>query len=290
MDRLIERVPFAIGLTHPVLGITRRSGWLLRGECGWSEWSPLPSWSRADAIRAYRGAVDAASAPFPDAVQDMVIVNSMIPRVAPGEAARMAAASPCATVKVKVGDADSEDRVRAVRSAIGPSRRIRLDANGAWNMATAARVLVRLASLDIELVEDPVPGLAGLAALRRAVPMPLAAEMAIRTLADVDRRRLHEAADALVVKPQRIGGVTNALRAAAMVDIPVIISSALESSVGLSAVLAAAAALPRGPFAHGVGTAMLLSEDVTTAPLFPSGGVLRPRRVAPDRLSPAGLR
>ena len=151
-----------------------------------------------------------------------------------------------------------------------PSVKIRLDANGAWDVETALRELAHLAAYDIELVEDPVASLEELAALRGRTGMPVAAESCIRTTADARRLRQLEAADAIVLKPQRIGGVREALRAAEASGVPAIASSALETSVGLAAVVALAAALPDAPFAHGAGTALLLESDVVAILSSPS--------------------
>jgi O-succinylbenzoate synthase len=215
--------------------------------------------------------------PFP-AGRDRVAVNAMVPRLAPDVAAALAVRSGCGTIKVKVGDDESIDRVAAIRSACGPRTHLRLDANGAWDVEAALRMLALLRTYDIELVEDPVASLEDLASLRGRVPMPVAAESSIRTTADA--RRLHdlEAADAIVLKPQRIGGVREALRAAEAAGVPAIASSALETSVGLAAVVALAAALPDSPFAHGAGTALLLATDVVSDPLLPVDGWLTPRR------------
>ena len=280
-----RQIPFTVALREPVLGVTSRAGWLIEGDAGWAEWSPLPSWSREENAAAYRGALEAAAQPFPEPVVSSVEVNTMIPRVAPRLAARMAVVSGCATVKVKVGDPDGEARVRAVREAVGPAVRIRVDANGSWALDEAAAALARLAVWEIELVEDPVADLRDLAALRRRSPVPVAAEMAIRCLEDVVELRRLDAADVLVLKPQRIGGIAAALRAAELAaGVPVVVSSALETSVGLASCLAVAAALPGSRYAHGVGTAPLLAEDVTANPLRPLGGRLVPRRVEPDLL------
>ena len=279
-----RRLPFAVELLQPVLGVTTRTGWLLEGEAGWAEWSPLPSWSREESATAYRGALETADRPFPAPLRAAVAINTMIPRVPANVAARMAVASGCSTIKVKVGDAGGPDRVRAVREAMGPGARIRLDANGGWDLEEAVRALAVLSGFDVELVEDPVPGLAEMARLRRRSPIPVAAEMAIRTLEDVVEMRRLEAADVLVIKPQRLGGIAAALRAAELAGVPVIVSSALETSVGLAACLAVAAALPVSVYAHGIGTAALLAEDVTARPLVPLGGMLVPRRVEPDHL------
>lgn len=280
----MRRVPFRVGLRVPVLDVTERSGWLVEGAAGWGECSPLPSWSESERAAAEQAAQEAASQPFPAALVAAVAVNALVPRVQPDLAARLAVESGCGTIKVKVGDAGGTDRVAAVRSACGVAARIRVDANGAWDLDTVLRELERLAPYDIELAEDPVLGLEDLAMLRRRSPFPVAAESAIRTVADATRLRQLGAADAVVLKPQRIGGVRAALAAAEEAGIPAIASSALETSVGLAAVLALAAALGPGPFAHGCGTALLLESDVTGAPLVPEGGLLTPRRPVPDRM------
>jgi O-succinylbenzoate synthase len=279
-----RRIPFSVALRHPVLGVTTRSGWLIQGAAGWAEWSPLPSWSREEGEAARRGALEAADQAFPPVIQASVEINTMIPRVAPDVAARMAVAAGCHTVKVKVGDPEGEARVRAVREAVGPAVHIRVDANGSWDLEEAIHSLDRLAGYDIELVEDPVGTLDELARLRPRCSIPVAAETSIRTIEDVDEMRRLGAADVLVIKPQRIGGIGAALRAAERAGIPVVVSSALETSVGLAACLAVAAALPASPYAHGIGTASLLAEDVTAVPLLPVQGRLVPRRVEPDLL------
>ena len=279
-----RRVPFTVALRHPVLGVTSRSGWLIEGEAGWGEWSPLPSWSEAERAAAEGAALEAAAHPFPAPQRQSVEVNTMIPRVPPAVAARMAVASGCSTVKVKVGDPDGEARAAAVREAVGRDVRIRVDANGAWDLEEAVRALARLRGCDLELVEDPVATLAEMARLRRRSPVPVGAEMPIRTLDDVEELRRLDAADVLIIKPQRIGGIRASLRAAEMADRPVIVSSALETSVGLSACLAVAAALNHSPYAHGIGTASLLAEDVTAHPLLPAHGRLVARRIEPDLL------
>jgi o-succinylbenzoate synthase len=278
----VNRLQFRVGLRHPVMGVTERSGYLLEGPAGWGECSPLPSWSDDERAAAERSALEAAMLPFPARARDRIAVNAMVPRLSPDVAAALAVGSGCATIKVKVGDDDSVDRVAAVRAACGPRVHIRLDANGAWDVDTALHVLALLRAYDIELIEDPVTSLEDLKALRGRVGMPIAAESSIRTTSDARRLRDLEAADAIVLKPQRIGGVREALRAAEASGVPAIASSALETSVGLAAVAALAASLPDAPFAHGVGTALLLAADVVTDPLVPVDGWLTPRRPRVD--------
>jgi O-succinylbenzoate synthase len=287
-----RRLRFTVPLRQPVLGVTERSGWVIEGASGWAEWSPLPSWNREEILAAYRGAMEAAEHPFPSPAADSVPVNAMIPRVAPAVAAGMARealAAGCATIKVKVGDRDGELRVRAVRLAAGFATRIRIDANGAWTVDEAERALARLSAYSIELAEDPVRTMGEMARLRLRTSVPLAAEMTIRVPDDVLELRRLRAADALLIKPQRIGGMRAALRAAELAhDLPVIVSSALETSVGLSVCAAVAAALPAHGFAHGIGTALLLADDLTASPLLPRLGRLAPRRITPELLLGSG--
>ena len=277
----MRRVPFRVRLRVPVFDVLERSGWLIEGDAGWGECSPLPSWDDGDQRNAAQAAAEAATLPFPDARVDQVTVNAMVPRIPPDDAARLAVESGCRTIKVKVGDRSGADRVAAVRRACGPSARIRVDANAAWDVDTARRELTLLAAYDIELAEDPVATLEDMAMLRRRSPCPVAAETSIRSVIDAERLRVLEAADAIVLKPQRIGGVRIALAAAEVAGVPAIASSALETSIGLAAVVALAAALGPGPFAHGCGTALLLEDDVTEQRLIPEAGMLLPIRPQP---------
>lgn len=279
-----RRIPFRLRLRFPVMGLTEREGWLVEGPAGWAELSPLASWSAAERAAAERAMQEALVVGAPSAGAPPVEVNAMVPRLQPDVAAGLAVESGCHTIKVKVGDAAGEARVAAVRNAVGPHVRIRLDANGAWDLATAEGALHRLRRFDIELVEDPVQSLEECAELRRRSPVPVAAEMSVRTVADAQRLARLAAADAVVLKPQRLGGLAATLDAAEAARVPAIVSSALETSVGLAQVLAAAAALPVVGFAHGAGTALLLDGDVTSDPLLPVHGTIRPRRPVPDRL------
>jgi len=281
-DDVLRRIPFSVPLRVPVMGVGERTGWLLEGEHGWAEVSPLPSWSASERDAAERAALDWLER-VATVRAETVAVNAMVPRLHPDDAAQLALDSGCTTIKVKVGDDDGVDRVAAVRAALGPGAVIRLDANAAWDIDSAVCELARLAPYDIELVEDPVASMTDMASLRRRSPIPIAAEMCVRTVADAARLAELEAADAVVLKPQRIGGFTATLDAATAARMPAIASSALETSVGLALVVACAAALG-DPFAHGAGTALLLVHDVTSTPLPPDHGHLTVRAVIPDLL------
>jgi len=250
---------------------------LLEGPAGWGECSPLPGY-RCDPTAARRAAWEAATVGWPAPVRDAVPVNALVsaPTFDPAELASFRA------VKVKVGRESDVDLVAAVRDAAGPSVALRVDANGAWDLASAERAIARLARYDLELVEQPVASLDDLARLRRRVAVPLAADESVRTLDDARILRALGAADVLVLKVQPSGGVRAALDLADAAGVPAIASSMLETSVGVAAGLALAAALPELPFACGLATVAARTTDVTLDRLVPTDGELRVRPVEPN--------
>ena len=273
-------------LRVPLGGQTGREATLVRGPSGWGEFSPLPGYP-CEARRCEAAAHEAAFDGWPPAQRAEIPVNGLVPAFEADLAAALAAEAAAAgmtTVKVKVGGAlaDDADRVAAVRGALGPGGRIRLDANGAWDLDTAVLALKRLAAFDLELVEQPVAGLDELARLRRLIDVPLAADESVRNLDDARRLAALEAADAVVVKVQPLGGVRAALQIVEAAAVPAIVSSLYETSVGLAAGVALAAALPELPYACGLGTAALLAGDVVADPLIPVAGMLPVRRPEPD--------
>jgi O-succinylbenzoate synthase len=262
-------------------GITVREGVLVRGERGWGEWSPFLEYPPDVAEPWLRCAEEAAAGDWPAPLRASVPVNVTVPAVGPERAHAIVLAGGCTTAKVKVAEpgqsrADDEARVEAVRDALGPSGRIRVDANGGWDVEQAAatiRLLDRAAG-GLEYVEQPCASVEDLAAVRRAVGVPIAADESIRRAADPYRVRDLEAADVAVLKVQPLGGVRACLRIAEDIGLPVVVSSALETSVGIAAGVALAAALPELPYACGLATVQLLTDDVVTAPLLPVDGAL----------------
>jgi len=176
-----------IPLRVPLGGLEFRDAVLVEGPFGWGEISPLPGYP-CDLRRCEEAAREAAFAGWPAAVRAEVPVNGLVPAVDADMAAGMAAESAAAgmtTVKVKVGGvalAEDADRVAAVRATLGPGARIRLDANGAWDVDSAVAAIERLARFDLELVEQPVADLGDLALVRRRVAVPVAADESVRTL------------------------------------------------------------------------------------------------------------
>jgi O-succinylbenzoate synthase len=281
---------FAIPMRTKFRGITVREGALIEGPAGWGEFSPFAGYGPAESARWLASAVESATAPWPAPVRDSVAVNVTVPAVAPERARQIVAASGCRTAKVKVaerGQAEGEDieRVAAVRDALdaaGPGGRIRVDANGGWPVRQAARMLRRLAVYGLEYAEQPCATLEELAELRRLIDIPVAADESIRKAEDPLKVRAAGAADIVMIKVQPLGGVRAALRVAEACGLPAVVSSAVDTTVGLAAGVALAAALPELPYACGLATMSLLEGDVTAEPLTEAGGALPVRRPPVD--------
>ena len=286
---------FAIPMRTKFRGITVREGALIQGPAGWGEFSPFAEYGPAESARWLASAIESATVPWPAPVRDVVPVNVTVPAVGPARAYEIVAASGCRTAKVKVAEpgqreADDLERVAAVRDALdaaGPGGRIRVDANGGWSVDAAARMLRQLSRHGLEYAEQPCATLPELARLRRLVDIPIAADESIRKAEDPLAVRAAGAADIVMVKVQPLGGVRAALRVAQACGLPAVVSSAVDTSVGLAAGVALAAALPALPYACGLATMSLLEGDVTAAPLAESGGQLPVRRppVDPDALA-----
>jgi O-succinylbenzoate synthase len=215
-------------------------------------------------------------------------VNVTVPATGPEQAAAIVRSSHgCRTAKVKVGEpgqTEAEDlaRVEAVRDALGPDGRLRVDVNGGWDVDTAVRMIRLLDRFGLEYVEQPCASVEELARVRRAVDVPVAADESIRRAEDPLRVARLEAADIAVLKLQPLGGVRACLRIAEQIGLPVVVSSALETSVGIAAGVALAAALPDLPYACGLATLALLDGDVTSEPFHVVDGALVVARPAPD--------
>ncbi|GAB2957251.1 o-succinylbenzoate synthase [Amycolatopsis acidiphila] len=280
---------YAIPLHNRFRGITVREGVLLRGAAGWGEFCPFADYSDVESAPWLAAAVEASEVGWPAPVRDRIEVNTTVPVVSPERAHELVAASGCRTAKVKVADprsslVDDCDRVAAVRSALGPGGSIRVDANTAWDVDTAVKSIRELdrAAGGLEYVEQPCPSIEELAAVRRQVDVRIAADESIRRAEDPLKVAVAGAADVAVIKVTPLGGVRRALEVAEACGLPCVVSSAVETSVGLAAGLALAGALPSLDFACGLGTRSLLTGDVTSAELSPVDGWLPVLRTAPE--------
>lgn len=281
---------YAIPMRTRFRGIMVREGMLLRGPAGWGEFCPFTEYDDRESAWWLATAVEQCTLGWPEPVRDRVPINCIVPAVGPEPAQAIVAHSGCRTAKVKVADhpeslAEDLARVEAVRDALGPGGAIRVDANGLWDVETAVSHIRQLdkAAGGLEYVEQPCRTIEELAAVRRRVNVRIAADESIRRAEDPLRVAVADAADVAVIKCTPLGGVRRSLRVAEAAGLPCVVSSALETSVGLAAQLALAGALPELDFACGIGTLSLLEGDVVAddASLRQVDGWLPVRRTPP---------
>lgn len=270
-------------------GVDTREALLFEGPEGWAEFSPFIEYDDAESATWLAAAIDFAWRTQPAPVRERIGVNATIPAVEADRVAQVLARfSGCRTAKVKVAEPgqtlrDDIARVRAVREAMGPEGRIRIDANGLWNVDEAEHAVHALGEFDLEYVEQPCATVAELAELRVRVKhmgIPVAADESIRKSSDPLAVARERAADLLVIKAQPLGGVTHALQIVTAAGLPVVVSSALDTAIGLSQGAALAGALPTLDYDCGLGTSSLFLDDV--AELRPEDGSIATTRVTPD--------
>lgn len=272
-------------------GITTREAVLVEGPNGWSEFSPFVEYDDDESAAWLAATLDFGWGRMPELLRSSIRVNATVPAVAARDTAAVLARFPgCRTAKVKVADPgqslnDDIARVRAVREILGPEGRIRVDANALWNVDEAEHAIHALAEFDLEYVEQPCATIDELADIRKRTKymgVPIAADESVRKASDPLAVARAGAADVLIIKAQPLGGITAALRIVAEAGLPVVVSSALDTSIGLSMGTHLAAAIPDLEYDCGLGTAALLAGDVTGEPLLPAGGDVPVRRVEPD--------
>ena len=294
LSALLERANVvAIPMRVRFRGVDVREAVVFEGPAGWGEFAPFPEYGDEESARWLAAGIEEAYAARPAPVRDAVPVNATVPAVPPERVPEVLARfEGCTTAKVKVAERgqtlrDDLNRLAAVRDAMGPHARIRIDANGAWDVETATEALRRSAAYDIEYAEQPCATVDELAELRaalarNAIDVPIAADESIRKAEDPLLVARKGAADLVVVKVAPLGGIARALEIVDACGLPAVVSSALDTSIGISAGVALAAALPALEHACGLGTVGLFVRDVAVEPMRPGAGVLRPRRVTVD--------
>ncbi len=281
---------YAIPMRARFRGIAVREGMLIEGPAGWGEFCPFAGYDDAESASWLATTIEQCALGWPEPVRNRIPINCTVPAVGPERAHEITAESGCGTAKVKVADhpeslAEDLARVEAVRDALGPDGAIRVDANGVWDIDTAVAHIHQLdaAAGGLEYAEQPCRTIEELAAVRRQVDVRIAADESIRRAEDPLRVAVARAADVAVIKCAPLGGVRRALRVAEAAGLPCVVSSALETSVGLAAQLALAGALPELDLACGLGTLSLLVGDVLpdAASLRPVDGYLAVPRTPP---------
>ncbi|ORU99489.1 o-succinylbenzoate synthase [Mycolicibacterium canariasense] len=290
LDDLLERLHIvALPMRVRFRGITVREVALIDGPAGWGEFGAFLEYEPPEAVHWLASGIEAAYGVSPMPRRDRIAINATVPAVPAAQVPEVLARFPGArTAKVKVAEpgqtlADDIDRVAAVRALVPV---VRVDANGGWTVDQAVRAAASLGPL--EYLEQPCATAEELAQLRRLIDVPVAADESIRKATDPFRVARLQAADIAVVKVAPLGGVGRLLDIAAAIGIPLVVSSALDSAVGMSRGLLAAACLPELPHACGLGTGGLFVEDVADVAL-PTDGFLPVGSVTPDPARLAGL-
>jgi O-succinylbenzoate synthase len=281
----------SLPLTTRFRGITTREALLVHGPAGWTEFSPFLEYGDDEAAAWLRAALDFGwrEPALPANAPARIRVNATLPAVEGDAVPAVLERFPgCRTIKVKVAEAgqslaDDVNRVSAARDYLGPDGRIRVDANGAWNVDEAEHAIHALAEFDLEYVEQPCLTVDELAQIRKRVKymgIPIAADESVRKADDPIAVARAKAADILVIKAQPLGGIERALEIIAEAGLPVVVSSALDTSIGLSMGAYLAASIPGGLlYDCGLATAALLAADVTEQPLLPTDGAIDVRRI-----------
>ena len=253
-------------LRNTFRGIDTREVLVFRGVAGWSEFSPFTEYSDLESLTWLKAALEAAANPWPELYRNKIAINATLPVVAadavPGILKRF---NGCTTIKIKVDDFESgAERVAATLECI-PDAKIRLDVNGGWDLATALshteKYFERFGEV-FEYIEQPSHSLEVLRELHQRSPIKIAADESIRKHLSSDLAEIAECADIAILKWQPLGGFVQAHTIAKTIGLPVVISSALETGIGISHGLALAASFPELPYACGLGTTSLFLEDI----------------------------
>ncbi len=260
---------------------------LIEGPKGWGEFSPFVEYEPTECIPWLVSAVEAATLTPPEILRSQIAVNATMPAInGKDEIAEVLSWFPgCTTVKIKVG-ADLKDDLARIATVcdLAPTAKVRIDVNGMWSIGKATQAIHAIYDIcNLEYVEQPCSTLEDLRELKKRVGIPvlIAGDEVVRKVGNPMEVDLHDAIDILLLKVAPLGGIKKSLEIAAHHGKPVVVSSALDSAVGISYGLQLAASLPSLDYACGVGTGALLSADVATLPIV--GGMMKVNSVAPDR-------
>ena len=279
----------SIPVKNTFRGIKSREIALFEGPAGWSEFSPFLEYDNKQSATWMKAALEAATKPAPTPLRNEIMVNATLPNVKPGEVEKVLSNfDGCTTIKIKINDftIDRELLIESLKHV--PNARFRLDINGGWTLDEA---IVNLKNYEgefaglIDYVEQPCIDIADLKVLKNETGIKIAVDESIRKFLGSDLTKLKDVADIAVIKWAPSGGINAALDLIKQISLPVVVSSALDSSVGISHGLALACAIPNLYGACGLATVALLEGDVTSDSLLASKGVIANRKVTPDRIS-----
>jgi O-succinylbenzoate synthase len=280
-------------------GVNLREVALFQGEYGWGEFSPFLEYDFQECVPWLMSAIEAATQPRPELLRTSIRVNGTIPALNDkSEIEKIIESFPgVETFKVKVGDNLQADLVRLARvKSLRPKARLRIDVNGGWTVSQAVTHLRAIFENvgPLEYVEQPCATIEELRELKEKLitKIPIAGDEVVRKAVDPFAINLNGAVDIVMLKVAPLGGIARARRLAEHHELPVVVSSALESAVGINYGLTLAASLKDLEFDCGLGTGSLLAADVAHLPI--ENGAIRiadfePHfngyEVAPDRFN-----
>jgi len=283
---LHDLVVVAIPTKTNFRGITVREAALFRGSAGWSEFSPFLEYDLTESATWLRAAVESANTPWPELKRSRIPINATLPRVSPDRVPEILSAFPgCTTIKIKVDSFAADHALVEAALKHQPGAKIRLDVNGGWNLTDAISHLTQFRQTFgevFEYIEQPCNDLIDLAKLKREVPIKIAVDESIRKNLGSNFSHLRDIADVAIMKWAPSGGFAASKKLIAEIGLPTVISSALDTGIGISHGLALAASLETLEYACGLGTVSLLESDICAPALIPSDGALEVRRVEPD--------
>ena len=261
---------------------------LFEGPAGWSEFSPFIEYSNKESSTWLKAAIEGATKEPPKPIRDQVEINATLPNVKVSEVKKLLAGfNGCNTIKIKINDFETDQALLIECLKEIPKAKFRLDVNGGWALEEA---IANVQSYEkafgslIEYIEQPCTDFADLNSLRNSTGIKIAVDESIRKYLAGDLTKIKEVADIAIIKWAPTGGIDAALEVIEKIGLPVVISSALDSSVGISHGLSLAEAVPNLYGACGLGTVCLLEGDVTSNPLMPINGIIKNRKVIPDRI------
>ena len=251
-------------------GINLREVVIFRGPFGYSEFSPFIEYSNIESTNWMRAALEAAYKPKPELKQKTVKINATLPKVDLDKVKNILNLYPGAkTIKIKVDSFNEDAKLVAQALEYSPNSQIRLDVNGGWDLQRAGENIEKFDQefgTQIEYYEQPCAELSELKKLKEFTKTKIAADESIRKNLDFNFEELKEYVDIAILKWQPVGGFSAARELAAKINLPVVISSALETGIGIDHGLLLAASIGTD-LACGLGTVGLLQEDIVNEPL-----------------------
>jgi o-succinylbenzoate synthase len=268
-------------------GITTREVAIFRGGAGWSEFAPFIEYESREAKSWMQAALEAAYKPWPELKRGEIEINATLPRVSADRVPEILKRFPGArTIKIKVEDFEVDSDLIEAALDFNPDARIRLDVNGGWDLKQALLNLynyhLRFGNV-FEYIEQPVIELADLQVLKGEIPMKIAVDESIRKALDSDLSVLKDCADIAIIKWAPGGGFENTKKLIKEIGLPVVISSALDTGIGISHGLALAASQEKLDYACGLGTTSLFESDICRSQNLMVDGKLKVIRANPDQ-------